>query len=171
LRLQIIALKEKQKQRKWQAYIAFLRTKDPVVAAVFGQLVTNKFNFAVLLPDQQQLLVNVLVKHRLEDTIKNKVPELLSVTEEELTQFVNDLFDLNKMEITIPTRHGLVPLKFSKKEFMASARNQLLDVHDLEKNFHHLPLNFVTQLTDANAAFFEESPVFNSLYTPFYAKN
>jgi len=171
LRLQIVALKEKQKQRQWKAYVAFLRTKDVVVADIFAQLVANKFNFAVLLSDQQQLLVNVLVKHRLEDTIKNKVPELLSVTEEELTQFVNDLFDLKKMEITIPTRHGMVPLKFSKKEFMASARNQLLDVHDLEKNFNHLPLNFVTQLTDANAAFFEESPIFDSLYTPFTARN
>jgi hypothetical protein len=31
--------------------------------------------------DQQQFLVDVLVKEKLEDTIKNKIPSVLSVSE------------------------------------------------------------------------------------------
>ena len=34
-----------------------------------------------------------------------------------------------------------------------------------------MPLNFVTQLTESNAAFFEESEIFRSIYTDFAAKN
>jgi len=35
----------------------------------------------------------------------------------------------------------------------------------------NLPLNFITQLTESNAAFFENSPIFNSIYTDFAARN
>ncbi len=170
LRTKIRVLKEEREQRRWQAYIAFLRSKDPSLADVFTQLVHSKFDFSVLSSIQQQKLIDVLIKNKLQDTIKNKVPELLSVTEEELTQFVNDLFDLKKMDISIPTRLGPVPLSFVKKEFLSSARKQLPGINDLE-DIQNLPLNFVTQLTESNAAFFEDSPIFDSLYTNFAAKN
>jgi hypothetical protein len=104
LRKKIKALKQEKEQRRWQAYIAFLRTKDASLAEIFAQLVASKFDFFVLSADQQQLITNILVKYKLEHVIKNKVPELLSVNEEEFTQFINDLFDLKKMNITIPTR-------------------------------------------------------------------
>ena len=133
-------------------------------------MVGSKFDFSVLSSDQQQLILNVLIKNRLEDSIKNKVPELLSVKEEELTQFVHDLFDLKKMDLVIPTKHGPVPLTFLKKEFIATARKQLPALNDLE-DIKNLPLNFITQLTDSNATFFEDSPIFDSLYTNFVAKN
>lgn len=164
------ALEQAREERRRQAYIAFLRTKDTALADVFAQLVASKFDFSVLSADQQQLLINVLVKNKLEDSIKNKVPELLSVKEEELTQFVHDLFDLKKMDLTIPTRHGPVPLTFLKKEFLASTRKQLPGLSDLE-SIQNLPLNFVTQLTESNAAFFEDSIIFDSIYTDFAAKN
>ena len=170
LRGKIKAVRQQMEQRRWQAYIIFLRTKNAPLAEVFAQLVGSNFDFSVLSVDHQQLLVNVLIKNKLEDTIKNKVPELLSVKEEELTQFVHDLFDLKKMDITIPTRYGPVPLTFLKKEFLASVRTQLPTLNDLE-DIKNLPLNFVTQLTDSNAAFFEDSLIFNSLYQDFVAKN
>jgi hypothetical protein len=170
LRKKIKVLKQEIEERKWIAYIHFLRTKNPDLADVFSQLVRSKFNFSTLSADQQQLLVNVLVKNKLEDSIKNKVPELLAVTEEDLTQFVDDLFDLKKMDLTIPTRHGPVPLTFIKKEFLANARAQLPSLNNLE-DLKNLPLNFVTQLTESNAAFFEDSPIFDSIYTKFAAKN
>ncbi len=170
LRGKIKAVRQQMEQRRWQAYIIFLRTKNAPLAEVFAQLVGSNFDFSVLSVDHQQLLVNVLIKNKLEDTIKNKVPELLSVKEEELTQFVHDLFDLKKMDITIPTRYGPVPLTFLKKEFLASVRTQLPTLNDLE-DIKNLPLNFVTQLTDSNAAFFEDSLIFNSLYEDFVAKN
>ena len=170
LREKMKALKQEREQRRWQAYIVFLRTKDAALADVFAQLVGSKFDFSVLSADKQQLLVDTLVKHKLEDTIKHKVPELLSVKEEDLTTFVNDLFDLKKMDLVIPTRTGPVPLSFTKKEFLTSARKELPALSDLE-DIQNLPLNFVTQLTDSNAAFFEDSMIFDSIYTDFAARN
>lgn len=170
LREKIKALKQEKEYRKWQAYILFLRTKDVALADVFDQLVKSKFDFSVLSVDHQQFLVNVLIKNKLEDTIKNKVPELLDVKEEDITQFVHDLFDLKKMDITIPTRDGPVPITFVKKEFLASTHKQLPALKNLE-DIENLPLNFVTQLTESNAPFFEDSPIFNSIYTDFVAKN
>lgn len=170
LRKKIKILKQEREQRKWQAYIVFLRTKDTGLADVFTHLVTSKFNFSLLSVDHQQFLINVLIKNKLEDSIKNKIPELLAVTEEDLTQFVTDLFDLKKMDLVIPTRHGPVPLTFLKKEFLTSTRTQLPALNDLE-DLKNLPLNFITQITESNAAFFEDSPIFDSIYTNFAAKN
>jgi len=170
LRKKIRQLKEAREHRRWQAYIAFLKTKNVWLAEVFQQLVANNFDFSQLSVNQQQLLVDVLVKEKLKDTIKHKVPELLSVTEEELSQFVADLFDLQKMDITIPTRHGPIPLVFRKKEFMASVMAELPGIDDLEQ-LKNLPLNFVTTVTGANEKFFEESVIFDSLYYDFAAKN
>jgi hypothetical protein len=123
-----------------------LRTKEPSLADAFDQLIANNFDFSVLSSEQQQILVDILVKKTLEDTIKNKIPELLSVTEEELTQFIHDLFDLQKMDIVFPTTHGPVPLHFSKKEFMSSSRTSLPSIDDLEK-LKNLPLNFVADVS------------------------
>jgi hypothetical protein len=170
LRQKMKALKQQKEYRRRQAYIAFLRTKDVALADVFAHLVGSKFDFSVLSSDQQQLILDVLVKNKLEDTIKNKVPELLDVKEEELTQFVHDLFDLKKMDLVVPTRNGPVPLTFLKKEFVSNLRRQLPALSDLE-DIQNLPLNFVTQLTDSNADFFEYSPIFDSIYTNFAAKN
>jgi len=170
LRKKIRELNEQKEYRKWQWYIAFLRTKEPQVADVFSLLVANKFNFSVLSSDQQQFLVDVLVKEKLEDTIKNNIPSVLSVSEWELTQFVRDLFDLRKKDIVIPTRHGPVSLTFLKKEFISSVQKQLPAINDLEE-IKNLPLNFETQITEANANFFEDSSIFDSLYYDFTARN
>jgi hypothetical protein len=120
IRAQLRVLKTKKEERKWQAYIVFLNTKDASLASAFSTLVAHKFDFSALSKEKQQPLVDVLVAHKLEDTIKNKVPELLAVSEEELSHFVRDLFDLKKMNLTVPTRYGPVPLTFLKKEFMSS---------------------------------------------------
>ena len=170
LRKKIRERKEEREARRWQAYIEFLRSKDASLVDVFAVLVENTFNFSVLTPEQQQVLVDVLVKKTLEDTIKNKIPELLSVTEEELTQFITDLFDLQKMDLIIPTKYGPIQLNFVKKEFMSSSRTTLPGIDDLEK-IKNLPLNFVTALSAANEKFFEESVMFDSLYYDFAAKN
>lgn len=113
-----------------------------------------------------------MVKHRLQDTIQNKIPDLLGVDKKSLSDFVQTLFDMDNMDITIPTRYGPVPLHFIKKEFMASARKQLPAINDLDADdIKQLPLNFLTQITEGNAPFFEDSVIFDALYTDFSAKN
>ena len=164
-------LRQEMEQRKWQAYIAFLKTKDTLLADSFAALVASKFNFSLLAPDQKQHLIDVLVKEKLEDTIINKVPELLDVQKDDLKQFVKDLFNLDKMDLTIPTKQGPVSLSFLKKEFLPSTRKQLPSLDDLAWTIKNIPLNFVAQLTEINAAFFEESMIFDSLYTNFAARD
>ena len=166
IRKKIKQLQQQREERNWKAYIAFLATKDAQLAQIFAQLVATKFDFSLLSAEQQQQLVDTLVKGTLEDTIKNKIPELLSVSEEDITQFVHDLFDLKKMELTVPTKNGPIPLNFVKKEFLSIARKQLLGIQDLD-GLGQLPLNFITQLDESNASFFEESPIFDSIYTKF----
>lgn len=112
------------------------------------------------------------MKHKLQDTIQNKIPDLLDVDKKSLSDFVQKLFDMDNMDITIPTRYGPVPLHFLKKEFMASTRKDLPAINDLDADdLKHLPLNFLTQITESNAPFFEESVIFDSLYTDFSARN
>jgi hypothetical protein len=97
-------LKQKKEEARWHAYGLYLSTKDKQLAAVVAKLVAARFDFAQLsLTDQQQLL-NVLVKHKLGDIIARKAPELLGISPEELKQFTDDLFDLSKKDLTIPTR-------------------------------------------------------------------
>ena len=74
------------------------------------------------------------------------------------------------MDLIIPTRTGPIPLTFLKKEFLATVHKEVPGLQDLE-NIKNLPLNFVTQLTASNAAFFEDSPIFDSIYTNFVARN
>lgn len=172
IRQQIRDLETKQEERKWQAYIAFLECKEPSLWEVFRSLIQSKFNFSLLSKDQQQLLIDTLVKHKLQDTIQNKIPDLLDVDKKSLSDFVQKLFDMDNMDITIPTRYGPVPLHFLKKEFMASTRKDLPAINDLDADdLKHLPLNFLTQITESNAPFFEESVIFDSLYTDFSARN
>jgi len=172
VRQQIREIEAKKEERKWQAYITFLHSKEPSLWDVFHSLVQSKFNFASLSKEQQQVLIDTLVKHKLQDTIQNKVPDLLDIDKQKLSDFVHTLFDMDAMDITIPTKYGPVPLHFIKKEFMASARKYLPAVNDLDADdIKNLPLNFLTQITEGNSPFFEESVIFDSLYTDFSAKN
>jgi hypothetical protein len=63
-----------------------------------------------------------------------------------------------------------VSLTFLKKEFISSVQKQLPAINDLEE-IKNLPLNFETQITEANANFFEDSSIFDSLYYDFTARN
>lgn len=172
LRKQLKELSQQREQRRRQAYVALLKSKDASLGDAFDALVRSKFDFSVLSPDIQQHFVNTLVKQQLNDTIKNKVPELLALDTKELTAFVDDLFNLKKMDLTIPTRYGDVNLTFLKKEFMSTVHDKLPAIEGLaEKDIKNIPLNFLVQLNQHNAPFFEDSVIFRSLFTPFVAKN
>lgn len=132
LRHKISQLQQDKEARKWQAYVIYLETKDAKLGPIFAQLVDNKFNFPVLSQADQQTLVSLLVEHKLKDVLATKMPEILDVDQESLSTFFKDLFDLSKMDIMIPTRHGNIPISFVKKEFMSSSQTQLPSIADLE---------------------------------------
>jgi hypothetical protein len=48
LKEKIKALRQEMEYRRWQAYILFLRSKNPGLADVFAQLVASKFDFSTL---------------------------------------------------------------------------------------------------------------------------
>jgi hypothetical protein len=57
-------------------------------------------------------------------------------------------------------------IPFVKKEFLSTVHTRLPRIEDLE-NIQNLPLNFAAKVTDNAVSFFEESPIFASLYATF----
>lgn len=132
LRQKIRDIQQQKELRKWQAYTEFLSTQHPQLGIIFTQLVDHKFDFSVLSLADQQVLVTVLVEHKLKDALRTKMPELLDVDAEDLSLFFHDLFDLSKMTLALPTRQGNIPISFVKKAFMPTTFTQLPSLSDLE---------------------------------------
>lgn len=179
LKSQMRKILEEKNTIRWEAYVAYLHTQNPTIAAVVQKLVDAKFDFRVLSVQEQQSLVDLLVKEKLRDLIKNKIPELLSVDEKQLTTFVDELFDLQKVdgtyqELHIPTRYGPIPITFKDKGFIGEGMKKLLSIEELDKtNLQNLPLNFSVDVVAWSEAekFFEEGAMFASLFSPFNAAN
>jgi len=117
-------------------------------------------------------LLDALVKHKLEDLIKRKAPELLSTDEDELRQFLDNLFDLRKTDVTVPTVDGNVHIKFSPdgKKFLGTGMSNLASPEELSK-LENLPLNFEVQVTPSSEKFFEDGVIFHSIFDEFAASN
>lgn len=123
--------------------------------------------------DQQELL-NVLVKNKLQDVVDTEALSNLGMKEDEYKTFVEDLFDLTKQDITIPTRQGPIPLHFNQKSFLGGPLNHLMSISNsgqLLAEIKNLPLNFDVRIDEMNKHFFESNPLFSSLYTAFKSKN
>jgi hypothetical protein len=163
------ALTQQREKIKREAYVAYLATKDASLSTIIKKLVDTNFDFSQLSPADQQLLVNVLVKHKLKDLISNKAPELLLVDEAALTQFVDDLFDLQKMDLVLPTREGPVKLHFSEKKFLSKKVDHFLGINELG-DLKNLPLNFKVAYTPSSEEFLEKNPIFLGLFNSFAAK-
>jgi hypothetical protein len=70
-------LKQQREEIKWKAYIRYLATKDQALASVMDKLVGARFDFNKLSVADQQVILNILVKQKLNDLIAHKAPELL----------------------------------------------------------------------------------------------
>lgn len=172
LRSEIRKLRAEKEKIRWDAYVAQLASKDANLAIVMRTLVDTKFDFSQIPVWQQQILLDVLIKNKLADLIKRKAPELLSTNEETLTQFVNDLFDLNKTSLDIPTSDGIAHITFAPggKRFLWTAMANLTSPDELSK-LENLPLNFEVEVTPSSEKFFEESIIFRSIFEKFGASN
>ena len=103
LREEMEILRKKREDIKWRAYLAYLATQDFELASAMQKVYEAKFDFSRLSVADQQVILTVLVRHKMEDIIKNKAPELLQVDPNGLKQFVSDLFDLQKKDLILPT--------------------------------------------------------------------
>lgn len=148
-------LRQERELIKWKAYIKYLATKEQSLATVMSKVVDAHFDMEQLSLADQQVILNHLVKHKLQDLIQHKAPELLNIDAEYLQQFVDDLFDLQKMEIKIPTREGAVHIKFAEKKFASQKAQSFLSVNNLA-DIQSLPLQFTVVPTPSNQDFFEQ---------------
>ncbi len=162
-------IKKQKEMRRWQAYASRLASKDATLGGVISKLSQNNFDFNKLDSVQQQEILNVLVKSKLQDLVKNKVPELLGIDEAEFGKFVQDLFDLNKKQILIPTKTGKFPINFESKSFISSDLSRFFSVDNLWE-LENLPLNFKVKIDESNRDFFEKSPLFSYLFQDFDSK-
>lgn len=149
-------LKQRKEEIKRKAYLKYLETKNSALAQVMGKLVTHRFDFTQLSVSDQQTILNILVKDKIKELITHQAAELLDVDQDNFQQFVEDLFDLSKMDVTIPTKEWPVLVHFQEKKFISQAATQLLAVNDLSE-LKTLPLQFVVQQTPSSQEFFEES--------------
>jgi hypothetical protein len=148
-------LRQERELIKWNAYISYLATKDPSLSAVMGKVVTAHFDMGQLSLVDQQVILNHLVKHKLQDLIQHKAPELLDIDAESLQQFVEDLFDLQKMELMIPTKEDPVHIKFAEKKFISQKAQYFLSVNNLA-DMQSFPLQFTVVPTPSSQDFFEQ---------------
>jgi len=119
-------LRQEKEKIKWDAYIKFLASKDAKLSHIVAKLVDSKFGFALLDQAEKQYIINFLVKDKLQDLIANKVPELLDIEADKLKNFVDDLFDLNKKDLIIPSREGDIKINFEQKELLGEGLKNLV---------------------------------------------
>ena len=82
LRTHLQKLRQQREDIKWKAYLDYLATKDADLGRGMKQLYAVNFDFSRMSAPDQQALLDILVKHSLEDLVANKAPELLNVDPE-----------------------------------------------------------------------------------------
>lgn len=174
LRIKRKQLKQQKEEAKWQAYISYLATKDQALATVMTKLVGVRFDFTKLSIDDQQIILNVLVKHKLNDLIAHKAPELLGIDATAFKEFTDSLFDLSQKELIIPNKEEPIHIIFKEKKFLSQQATQLLSVNELSQ-LKSLPLQFVVQPTPSSQEFFERGVLRGhdggQLFDTFKSKN
>lgn len=116
-RKEVLKAKEDLNTIRREAYAAYINQKNPELGTIINTLVKNKFDMVKLSRDDQQKIVKTLVTNKLGDSIKNQIPQTLKLDPKEYEAFVENLFDLNQSDITIPTQYGDIPLHFLEKSF------------------------------------------------------
>lgn len=171
---QIFDQKNKLNNIKWAAYAEYIKTQNPEIWNIISQLIDNNFNIKKLWKSDQQKILNILVSSKLDDSIKNQIPNVLWTDPKEYETFVKNLFDLNQKEISIPTQYGNIQLHFSEKEFLWWPTKDFMEITtngEILSEQKNLPLNFKVQITEQNKDFFENNILFEDFYDTFHGKN
>jgi len=166
--------KENLKTIKRSWYANYIKSINPKLWNSIESLIESDFDISLLSIENQQEILNTIVKDKLEDTIQNKVPDLLDIDKDEYKQFMLDIFDLSKNDITIPTRQGPLPIHFNQKSFLWWPLKHLMDIGskwELISEIKNFPLNFDIKINETNKDFFENSTMFESIFPTFNSKN
>jgi len=167
---QIKYYQQQMNEAEWKAYLTDLESQNHGLAIVMKKLVSNKFDFGWLTEDEQQILVDVLVEHKVKWIIKHKVPNMLGVDQAKFEQFINDMFNLKKDVLAIPTPNGDIPIYFKHKKFVGKQHPTLPAISTLS-DLKSLPLDFAIDLNDPKNAkakqFFEWTDLRDNIYSKF----
>lgn len=99
----------------FEAYTWLVKSKNLKLWDILFKLFQNKFDFSKLDKEEQNELLHESVKSRVEEYKKEWLSELIGIDENNLDNFIKDLFDLDKKEITIPCAWWEIKLSVHKK--------------------------------------------------------
>lgn len=174
IRNEIFKIKENINKTQRKAYADYIKIQDSKLWTIINQLVDINFDINKLWLEEQQIILNKLVSSKLDDSIKNKIPNILWIESDEYQEFVNNLFDLNQKDIIIKTQYWDFPIHFLEKSFFWWPTNNIPELWNWEKNLNqqqNLPLNLKIKVTEQNKNFFEDNIVFDWLFDTFNSKN
>jgi len=137
----------------WSRYVESIEKTNKPVSDILKKLNQNNFNLSLLTKGEQQILLNLLVENKLDESVQNQIPELFGTYWDDFKEFVKDLFDLDKNKVVMPTQDGPIELEFEKKEFVGGPMKKLPSLENLA-NASNFPMNFVIKNTPDSEAFF-----------------
>lgn len=170
---EVLKAKEDLNNTKRKAYATYINQKNPEIWTIVNGLVETNFDMSKLSKADQQKITKILISHKLGDSIKNQIPQTLNLDPKEYKEFVENLFDFNKQDTTIPTQYGNIPIHFLEKSFFWGPIKESMEITNswtviTEKQ--NLPLNFKIEVTEQNKDFFENNIVFEDLFKEFNSK-
>lgn len=170
---EVIKEKENLNSIKRKAYANSIEKKESWIGNIIEKLIDSKFDMNKISKENQQKIINILINKKLEDNIQNQIPNVLWIDPTEYKTFINNLFDLNQSDISIPTQYGDIPIHFLEKKFVGWPTQESMEI-DSSGNViteqKNLPLNFKVQITEQNKDFFENNIVFGNLFSNFQSK-
>lgn len=175
IRKEIFEIKDKLNETKRKAYADYIKTQDKDLGNIISTLVDSRFDISKLSKENQQKILDTLVNSKLWDSIKNKIPNILWIDNNEYEKFIKNLFDLNQKEITIPTnQYWEIPIQFLEKSFLWWPTKDLFDIWSWNKSLSeqkNLPLNLRIKISEQNKDFFEDNIIFEEFFNTFNSKN
>jgi len=153
---------------EWTHYLSQIYDKNPKLWTVMKKLYSNKFAFSSLNKKEQQVIVDVLIDHKVDNIVKQDVPNLLGVDEKEFKKFIYSFFDLEKDTVKVPTPSGDIPIFFEEKLLVWGKYDDVPWISSLSW-LKNLPLNFKINLDDERNKearnFFEHTELRENIYT------
>lgn len=172
----IKALKKEKNLARWKEYARDISNKNPKIGNAVAVLIDNNFDVSKLDKGNQQILLDDLVKDKVDKLLAEGTAASLGIDEQRFAERMKDLFDLSKKELTIPGPNGDIVFDCPDKSFLGWPLTKSLEMGKhgpilADEWKQNLPLNIRLLLSEDNKDFFEKSPIFKGLFQEFEARN